>query len=336
MNWLVEGGTSLRNGFFKRNIIMNENEVNSFRFKYDNIDVYITAWKYDHREQKTAKIIGDLYFDFDSQNLDHVRADAIKAIEFITTQLRVPSSQIRLYFSGSKGVHIIVPYQTLNITPHENLNLVYRIIAEEIWENWCPYKTIDLAIYDKKRLFRMPNSINSKTGLYKIPITINELKELDWDTIKRLAIEPRVVKHEEPRLSYQCMGVMKQYLDKMYAKLAERKRKIENAKPLDYVPPCIDYLLTNSTSEGNRNNILSILCSHFRQRGMDEEQAWSNILKWNDEQCDPPMDYDELERTFNSIFHGEYTYGVSHIKLVAPCEQDGCRLCKPKLGGGIK
>ena len=202
--WLVEGGVALPNGYFKRNIMLDEDDIKNFRDQYGNRDIYITTWKYDSMPQAQAKIIGDLYFDLDSNDINHALYDAQLLCTFLSDRFGLPIGDIKLYFSGSKGIHVIVPHQLFNLQPHENLNMVYRIIAEEAM-NDVEHKTIDLAIYDKRRLFRLPNSINGKTGLYKIPVSFDEVTSLCANDIKDMAHTPRATTYTVPTINYRAM-----------------------------------------------------------------------------------------------------------------------------------
>ncbi len=50
--------------------------------------------------------------------------------------------------------------------------------------------SIDTAIYEHNRLWRIPNTKNRKSGLYKIPLTFDQLATLSIDQIKKLAKQP--------------------------------------------------------------------------------------------------------------------------------------------------
>ena len=62
----------------------------------------------------------------------------------------------------------------MGLLPKQDLNQEFKNLA--IWlQQQSTSPIIDTAIYDRKRLLRIPNTINSKTGLYKVPITIQNL-----------------------------------------------------------------------------------------------------------------------------------------------------------------
>ena len=50
---------------------------------------------------------------------------------------------------------------------------------------------IDDMVYIRSAIYRVPHTINMKTGLYKIPLSIEEMKELNPQEIHKLASSPR-------------------------------------------------------------------------------------------------------------------------------------------------
>ena len=44
-------------------------------------------------------------------------------------------------------------------------------------------ETVDLSVYDQNRLFRLPNTKNSKSGLWKVSLQAHELLTLSEEKI---------------------------------------------------------------------------------------------------------------------------------------------------------
>ena len=86
-------------------------------------------------------------------------------------ELGVEENKLQIFFSGNKGFHLIIPAELFGIKPSKNLNKIYRKMAKSFCEK-IQNKTLDLGIYDRRRLLRIPNSINSKANLYKIPLVL--------------------------------------------------------------------------------------------------------------------------------------------------------------------
>ena len=129
--------------------------------------------------------------DFDDVSCyDNVKADALIALSYLKIIYHITKDQVKIYFSGNKGIHIIVPAKLMDIKPMLSLNGVFKTIATSI-NTFSKNKTIDTQIYDNKRMFRIPNTVHEKSNLYKIPITANELRNLSESEVRKLAQAPR-------------------------------------------------------------------------------------------------------------------------------------------------
>ena len=134
---------------------------------------------------------------------------------------------VQIYFSGSKGFHILVEPEVFGIEPRQNLNEQYKTIASELNKQTI-YKTIDVRIYDRRRLFRFPNSINAKTGLYKVPIRQKDLRGITIEKIQEYASEPREIEWMEPAFIEKAKSEFERVL--LIHRLRESKRKNKSSK----------------------------------------------------------------------------------------------------------
>ena len=106
-----------------RNVYGDEN---SFMSKYEamkdksgNVDMYIGAYGHDVYPKKGKKLPpyklrGDLYIDVDVDGAavdpdayNTARDEAMAIVGWITSHYHIPSSMMEIYYSGSKGFHII-------------------------------------------------------------------------------------------------------------------------------------------------------------------------------------------------------------------------------------
>jgi hypothetical protein len=322
--WWVECGANLPNGGFVRNVVVKENEVNQFRFKHNNCGVYATIYKYDTPKQD-GNILGNFYLDLDSDDQNLVVEDAISAIRYIYRSYGIEYEQLEIYFSGQKGIHIIVPSISLGVIPSKNLNKVYRLMAEDI-KSYTKHGTIDLKIYDNRRLFRLPNSKHPKTGLYKVPLTYQELTTLSASEIIELAKLPRA--GIKPKIKFIPIASL---IYQGYTKRVSLKQtKVYNGpfKVLDYTPPCIESLIEGPVVKGQRNNSTAALASFYNQQGLDKEETYSKLVQWNNEHCDPLIPLSELETTLESVYKGKYKMGCSWLSTVSNCDKENCKLYK--------
>lgn len=316
--------------------MMRCDEIPSFIDKYNNTGVYTTVLRYNNPDQNIALMYGDLYFDFDIHGLidgstadafQKVRNDCIHVMALLTSIYKIGPEQLRIYFSGKKGLHLVVPAVALGVEPRKDLNEVFKFIVEEA-TRYCANKTIDTHIYDRRRLFRLPGSKHQDTGLYKIPITLDELYVLSFADITELAQRPRIINIVEPKFN----PLAKKMYNNMVANYETKKPKFDdNHKPdriLKYTPPCIQNLLFSPTNNGQRNNTLAVLVSFFKCRGMNPEETYTRTLKWNQNYCCPPMCARELENTVKSIHHGNAQYGCATLQKISKCTPNKCRIAR--------
>lgn len=333
----VEFGVRLGEDSFRRNIFGTVKKLEKIQKRYKNKGVYMTAYQYEEADNKTedSLLIGDLYIDLDHHGLkerrlqkkafEEIREDATKAISFLSAIVGVHEDMIRIYFSGQKGVHIMVPSIVLGIRPMKELNHIFQLIAKEI-HKMSKFKTIDTAIYDNARLLLVPGTMHPHTGHYKIPLTYQELRTLSFADVKRLAQAPRKVEYKSPLYSTKANRMFRTYIEdwekekKMQAERSGKKKK----STLNFCPPCIQSILERPCTEGSRNHTASALSSYFRQRGMSEAKAWEALSDWNSEYA--KLSVRELTTTFNSVFHREYVYGCSTLEQLGECSIKDCKI----------
>jgi len=134
---------------------------------------------------KSHGLVWDIDSDSPSQSLEMVRE--------LTTRLNqvgVDKDLIRSWWSGSKGFHVYVPSKTVrgmnSVNTHRVVKNACKALSLGIME-------FDESIYDKTRIFRVSNSMNMKTHLYKIPLEFDELYSLDIETIQKMAKNQRAI-----------------------------------------------------------------------------------------------------------------------------------------------
>ena len=315
---------------FKRNEFLPDTLLNILITKRDNCGIFKTTFSYDTENQDEANLYGDFYLDFDSDNFELVRQDALRAISYlkIVFRMNIISKQVKIYFSGNKGVHIIVPGEVLGITPRKDLNEVFKTMAEAI-SKYSNNKTIDLKIYDKKRLFRVANSKHEKTGLHKVEISIDELRYSSEEEIKNIAKHPRYTYMLEKKyeLCKDASKMFESFIEKTQVRLNDFKN-IKSSGTLRYTPPCILNILENGAIEGQRNHTIAILASFFKSSGKNLDEALEILERWNGERNTSPTPIAELRKTTRSLYNIDKTYGCSAIKSMELCIDEGCKFKK--------
>jgi hypothetical protein len=115
-----------------------------------------------------------VHFDIDRNDLDTALKDTRALVNRIVNIYRVDPVAIRIFFSGSKGFHIEIPAKCFGgFEPSADAHKRIKALAFRIAGNI----ELDPQAYDLTRLWRVPNTRNAKTGLYKIPLTYEELMD---------------------------------------------------------------------------------------------------------------------------------------------------------------
>lgn len=329
---------------FRRNIITTLDDESTVRKQANNIDVYSTVYQYARVYQDGDLLFAPMYFDLDCNDLlvqgsedeafEVIREDSKRVIAILDAIINVPEEYLQIYFSGGKGVHIIVPPICMGIMPHKQLNSIYHLIATDI-RKYITHGTVDTKIYDNKRLFRLPNSINSKSGLYKIPLTAHEVRTLSFKDIKLLASKPRELKFKEPIYSTRSSFMYQKYVEEWNVKqkeIEDRKNKVYS-NTFNYTPPCIKKILEEGVEEGNRNLTLAAIASFYKQQGITEGEALDRLIKFNYDGVSPSLQVREVETTVASIYEGDYKYGCKTLdSILGRCDQ-GCKFTQKQNKG---
>jgi hypothetical protein len=293
----------------------------------NNTGIFKTAYRYDRRNQNEAYLYGDFYLDFDSTDFELVRQDALKALSYLKIVFDIDTvNSCLIFFSGNKGAHIVVPAEIFGVEPSNNLNEVFKTIAEALYA-FIDNKTLDLRIYDKKRMFRIPNSVHESTNLHKVNITLDELRNLPYEEIKSIAKGTRIVKTPKKTFSQTAQKMYKTFIEKAENKVNAYKNVKSNGT-LKYLPPCIKSILDNGALDGQRNNTTAILASYYKATGKDLATAIKELGDWNTEKNAKPLSKFELERTLQSIYTGEGQFGCSSIKDLDLCSKEYCKFKK--------
>lgn len=306
---------------FTRNRYIPYGTVNQFVNERHQYSAFCSAFRYNTTDIDNSLMYGDMYFDFDDINdFEHVRKDAIVVLNMIEVVFLVKKELMKIYFSGSKGIHIILPAEILGVIPSAELNQVYKYIAN-LAKGFTPNKTVDTQIYDNKRLFRIPNTRHEKTGLYKIPITLNELQTLSIDQIKQMATQQRVIQYpiysELPTANRAYQKIIEEYLRNKEQENKNKGRRFR--KTFNFIPPCIQYILENGAQEGERNITIACLAGFYKSYGKTLDETIELISDWNDNNS-KPTGKNELIKTIKSIFNSEKQFGCATLQTLSVCD----------------
>jgi hypothetical protein len=286
-----------------RNNIVRAGDVPDLVTRYGSYECYATSFffteelrEYVEERGSVAGYDGEAYapylvLDVDNPEIDLALESARKVLLLLSKEWGIPNEAVQCYFSGSKGFHIMIDSRIFgDVRPSKTLHMEFSKVREFIAQD--AGADMDLAIKDKLRLIRIPNTINRRSGLYKIQISIGNIMELKAKDIIEEAEKPRTL------IDVNSSGL----LPATDVKPNERAGKIY-ATTLMYVKDrriraVIDYSLRGEkpenllcearkkiwefpVEEGFRHNCAMRLLSQFHISGYEKEKSMRLMTQWN-------------------------------------------------------
>jgi KaiC/GvpD/RAD55 family RecA-like ATPase len=309
-------------------ILLTEEELKKYPIK-ENQDYYISIYKYNNEHKKIADqeksvagidnvLTNKLVWDFDSPDLEKARLDAITLCDNLITKYGVKESNILCHFSGNKGYHVEILLDR-NIGVEE-----FKTAVNKIKEN---LETFDPTIFDHARVFRMPNTKNLMSGLYKIPITVSELKENTTEETKEFA--------DSPRENFEIELTPNSLPDYLF-KAPKKETKVSNIdSDFDFSTPPRGWkkykwaLAQGWFESSERHNALIILAATCRGLGYDKESTYylckSALKKQSARTGQEEFSKEELyENIVESVFKPGWEggqYGTDHPLIQKICKR---------------
>lgn len=323
---------------------LNVKELAAFQAGANNWNCFASIQYFANAEKERGEYcIAPLYFDLDfPANPEVAQADAIKITDYFMAELGLQESDIWVYFSGSKGFHILISTGALKIEARPDLHKIYKHIAsflrQRLGESYfdstekkdkiIPLKSVDYQVYTCPRMLRLPNSVHSKTRLYKIELTIRELKTLTLAEIKALAEKPRnavfanrpAEKREKAANFYA--NKVREYLEA--AKTTEKKYSGEEFAFVKGSPPvCVQDILNGGwKKDGDRNMATVQLGTYFKAAGHTYEETLAILEDWVVKFTTAPTEWEQKQKVANTrsvittVFEGDnnYRFGCAFIR----------------------
>lgn len=238
-------------------------------------------------------------------DVDNAQEVAQQILSKLIHEFDVDERNIMAYFSGCKGFHIYISSKLFGISPTLMSELVKRFkwIAKELHDD------IDFNLYKKNMLLRVENTIHSKSGIRKIPLTVKELMQYDLHDIRQLAKYPRYIDYP-----YFHEGVINDTLEAMWT--LSKEKEIKSPTPPKNTVSTITNI-PNGVSEGNRNNTCMDISLNYAHNGYTYDDIEQVILEWNQTNNPPESNTEELKATIRNALG----YVCNAKKLCYQCKQ---------------
>ncbi len=256
-------------------------------------ELYVSYYRFDEeiiehqKKYNTLKgfdgkaYINQIVLDIDrGDNSDEEILDKTK--EFVNDMcygMDIPESHVIPWFSGS-GYHITLP----NIYQFEPGVDLPRVVKNTL------LKHFPLAdnIYDKTRLIRCGYTINKKTNLIKIPLTMDELFNYTAKEIHQLASNKGSLKNILRKVNIVPTEIKTRIMSPIINNLKENKKVVSRSTELsddhitpNQIAPCVQQMYRNGPTSGNRRNTLLRIISYYRRNGIPFSAALAMAKDWS-------------------------------------------------------
>lgn len=287
--------------------------------------LYSSFFRYYTDDPNVGGVLAGFIMDFDAeQNPERARKEALAVIRNFMDRFDIKEQDLSICFSGNKGFHTIVNHAVFGIEPHAYLPQIFKSMAKELVQQHG-LKTLDLNIYDRRRLIRLPNTRHEKSGAYKIPLTLSELERMNIDQIRALAVKPRglIPAKMEHEVSLKAQQWYQKHRDEFMKNLEERKPVFSDADfKISEILPCVNRRLELGAQEHMRNRYTWQLASYFCKKGTTLDECLNIMREWYpklDRGLDP-YTLDEFEKTIRATYEkGGYEVGCGSEYIAELC-----------------
>jgi hypothetical protein len=233
--------------------------------------------------------------DFIPIDIDDLDPSKVEEVVEILNDYDVSTECLSFYYSGSKGFHIEIPSAIVGIDPLpvKEFNLKIKKFIQLLGLN-C-----DESMYKSHQLYRLSNTRNRKSNLFKIPIKYSEI----YDDFKILAKSPRFETFAnkvtelndtlntlwlETPLNEITKEPANDFSDKMVSSVVG----LDNTQNSPII-------LNGGVKRGNRNTTGSMLTRKLMMEGYRKEDALKILIDLNSQNTQP-LELSELLKLFES------------------------------------
>lgn len=287
-------------------------------------DYYVSLYNYNEGHKtifetnKTLAGIEDtetdrLFFDFDNKdNIALAQQDTITAANRLLEK-GVPEEGINVFFSGSKGFSI-----ELKIDEYINPSKFGAIIDSVAGD----LSTLDGVVREANRIVRIPGTKHQSSGLYKIPLTPEELINLSVDEIKALAVKPRLIEANSTVVSLPAEMKNVKVQEKPIAAISKELTFDISSIDMKSRPKGLDeasWLLSNGFFRtGDRNSAMLCLAARYNYmkfplevtRGILDGVAELQALRTGEEKFTTK----EMELVLGQVYSDSWKGGIFTVR----------------------
>ena len=214
--------------------------------------------------EEPLSYLADFVIDIDREDVGEAQRAALAIWSYLDN---LAPGQVRVYFSGSKGFHLIVPWQTVGAVPSPTLNhREYRQMATLVAR--ATGVMPDLKIYSPSRMLRMPDSWHPKSGLYKVEVHPDEIEGAVMH-----AYGPRGrINTSEPAFSQAMNELFRQACEKAESMDKFKVTPVFNTETFQSAPPCVSTIMQHGLPyKGTRHAVYLMMARYWYSSGLPLE-----------------------------------------------------------------
>jgi len=246
-----------------------------------------------------------LPLDIDSPAPGKSLETAREIVRYFVDYWGAPEEAVAVYYSGMKGFHLMLATELFGeVEPCVELPGIYREIRQSIVSHAKVTKpdVVDFSISDRLRLLRLPNTRHSKSGLYKVPLKLEEILSYEPEEITNIALKPRStwLTDESGLMPRNRVDPVPDAVE-MYGKCKENAMKkshsdlpdpgsfLKNGDIFEALCDAELELYREGVPEGSRSSTCLRLASRMRNAGYRQNEA-SEMIERFANRCIPPLE----------------------------------------------
>ena len=273
-------------------------------------------------------------FDVDCDDLEVSRINMIRLIDYLKSINMYREMAAVISFSGSKGYHLEIKTD-YSFSPKELKKFCKHLATQVNFVEEAGFK-VDPSVYNTNRIFRIANTLNEKSGLYKVNVTEQDLKDQTTDLIKEYAKSPKeLFGYEDCIPEHIVKDILKGIKAKKPPKIDITKKvmpkKSKNIE--DY--GCYLAIQNGEIPAGESNSALLRLAQFYKDAGFTIDQTRDKLVVAGHERMNKYPETNEIDdekidyEILGCIYGGEgYTFGRSDDFLEEKC-RGKCLLHNP-------
>ena len=249
--------------------------------------------------------------DFSAEN-DAKLKQLVEAVLFtLFDEFNIPDYNVVITFSGT-GFNILLPATAFGegFAPSPDLPYIVKHTMKKLFGD-----LID-NIYDVGRIYRVMNTVNPKSGLFKIPLSLSEFRSMDMMEIRELAQEPRLDIDFIDEDWKDCDPILEDFVIEDMPDIDPESKP--HTKNNARAAVCVSNLWDGNTVV-ERNNTAMRIASHYQRSGIPEGAASELLLSWGRR---VGLEDKEALRVVQQVYKNEYTYSCQDHILKANCSTE--------------